>query len=301
MSIAKTLAWLGLIGWIGGGTYWHVCRIKGLCEIGPVQLSSSRDYAGLFIEDSTLFQVRSSNNLGFIRSGADPSLEVVRPELDSLAKYLRANPTKKLTITGFYDSEEKNNTVFPSLGIARASRIKQYLIRQGVVSEKIAIDGISKVLAFTPEDSTYGMAFTFITIPELVPPKAETEKELAASQKYESIFKPMDLYFPLGSSQYIKTPDNEKFVDEAKKYLAENPERVLMLTGHTDSQGADNWNLSLSKRRAESVKQALMNRGIKAKQLITDGKGETEPISNNETEAGRKANRRVSILVVTGS
>lgn len=124
-----------------------------------------------------------------------------------------------------------------------------------------------------------------------------TEDDLANSQKYASLFKPMNLYFKVNQADYIKTADNEKFVTEALAYLKANPSKSLQITGHTDSDGDDASNMRLSERRAADVKAKLVKRGFNADQLKTDAKGETSPIASNDTAEGKKANRRVEIVV----
>lgn len=129
-------------------------------------------------------------------------------------------------------------------------------------------------------------------------PLPKTEQGLAEAEKFTGdVFKTLDLYFPLGRTDYIRTPDNQQFVQEAQKYLREHPDKKLLLTGHTDDSGDDALNLRLSKRRAEAVKDRFRRLGIPATQLATDGKGETQPKADNATADGRRANRRVSIVM----
>ncbi|MCB9678059.1 MAG: OmpA family protein [Alphaproteobacteria bacterium] len=74
------------------------------------------------------------------------------------------------------------------------------------------------------------------------------------------------------------------------------PALSVTIEGHTDSDGSDAHNLDLSARRAASVVKWLTDRGIEAKRLKPVGKGETEPIADNATSAGRALNRRVQVL-----
>lgn len=69
----------------------------------------------------------------------------------------------------------------------------------------------------------------------------------------------------------------------------------IVVTGHTDSKGSDAYNLKLGERRAETVKQCLVDRGIPASRIIVRSKGKSDPIASNDTEEGRQANRRVEI------
>jgi OmpA-OmpF porin, OOP family len=129
------------------------------------------------------------------------------------------------------------------------------------------------------------------------PAAGTTEDDLAKNEKYSSVFKPMNLYFRTNEANYIKTDENQKFLDEAKAYLAEHKDKSLSLTGHTDSDGAEDANQRLSERRSSDVKKQLISKGFLAEQLATDAKGETQPIASNDTPEGKKANRRVTIVV----
>ena len=73
---------------------------------------------------------------------------------------------------------------------------------------------------------------------------------------------------------------------------------TIKIIGHTDSVGSERDNLGLSRRRAESIKRALVERGIEVFRLKTEGRGELEPVESNETEEGRAKNRRVTCVNV---
>ena len=73
---------------------------------------------------------------------------------------------------------------------------------------------------------------------------------------------------------------------------------VYKRQGHTDSVGSDAYNQKLSVRRAEAVKAYLVGKGVDAKRVYTEGKGEKQPVATNKTAAGRAQNRRVEIEVV---
>jgi len=80
--------------------------------------------------------------------------------------------------------------------------------------------------------------------------------------------------------------------------LQKNPETNIIVIGHTDNTGAPAYNLDLSIRRAASVKTYLATNGVDSTRLNVDGKGQTEPIADNTTDAGRAKNRRVEIVIV---
>jgi OmpA-OmpF porin, OOP family len=76
----------------------------------------------------------------------------------------------------------------------------------------------------------------------------------------------------------------------------DNVERITVV-GHTDSTGAADYNMDLSKRRAESVKAYMVEQGIDASLITTEGRGLTQPVASNDTTEGRRQNRRVEIIV----
>jgi outer membrane protein OmpA-like peptidoglycan-associated protein len=73
--------------------------------------------------------------------------------------------------------------------------------------------------------------------------------------------------------------------------------KKVQVEGHTDDRGNDRYNLELSGRRAASVVRFLVERGIAAERLSSQGFGETKPIASNKNEAGRGQNRRVEFLI----
>src|SRR5690606_24639217 len=91
---------------------------------------------------------------------------------------------------------------------------------------------------------------------------------------------------------------SEAVLKRALKVLKEYPNIRLSITGHTDSRGAHEHNLDLSKRRAAAVKKWLVDNGIEESRLETDGFGPDQPIDSNETKAGRSKNRRIEFKLL---
>lgn len=79
--------------------------------------------------------------------------------------------------------------------------------------------------------------------------------------------------------------------------MNDNPDFLLNIAGHTDSQGADDMNQKLSEDRANAVKDYLAKKGVAADRMTAEGFGETKPIDTNATAAGRRENRRVEFTV----
>lgn len=86
-------------------------------------------------------------------------------------------------------------------------------------------------------------------------------------------------------------------LDEIAKFLKASPALSVVVTGHTDSKGAFDYNVDLSKRRAAAVAAELANRyGIAAERLTPFGAGMASPIASNDEDAGRAKNRRVELV-----
>lgn len=96
----------------------------------------------------------------------------------------------------------------------------------------------------------------------------------------------------------IIKPQGRRGLDELAAKVAAIDLEVIIVSGHTDSIGADAYNQRLSLRRAEAVKRYLVGKGIPATRITAEGKGEKQPVASNRTRDGRAKNRRVEIEVI---
>ena len=92
--------------------------------------------------------------------------------------------------------------------------------------------------------------------------------------------------------------DFDQVVGSVAVVLKEFDKTILEITGHTDSTGSDSYNLQLSERRAQSVASALLKNGIASARMLTQGYGESRPIADNGSAAGRQENRRVELVLI---
>ncbi len=103
------------------------------------------------------------------------------------------------------------------------------------------------------------------------------------------------IHFDFNSAE-IK-PESEPVLKELAKFLLANPDVEVYIVGHTDSTGSLEWNMELSKRRAEAVVKFLIERyGINPARLEAFGVGPLAPVASNDTEEGRAKNRRVEVV-----
>lgn len=93
-------------------------------------------------------------------------------------------------------------------------------------------------------------------------------------------------------------PGAERNLQPLVDYLSNNPERDLLIEGHTDSVGDEQYNRELSRERAAAVQQFLTRQGISRDRLTVRGYGEQYPVASNDTDAGRQQNRRVDVVIL---
>ncbi len=105
-----------------------------------------------------------------------------------------------------------------------------------------------------------------------------------------------NIYFDFDKSDLQQ--DSFVELDRVVKFLNDNPDVKIEISAHTDSKGSDDYNLSLSQKRAESVVAFLAGAGIDPARLIAKGYGESVPIGDNNTEEGMAKNRRVEMKVL---
>jgi outer membrane protein OmpA-like peptidoglycan-associated protein len=87
-------------------------------------------------------------------------------------------------------------------------------------------------------------------------------------------------------------------LDVLHEFMKNKPKVTILVEGHTDNVGSNKANDALSLARAESVKKYLVNKGIEPRRIKTKGYGKRKPIADNDTEKGRKLNRRTEIVIV---
>ncbi len=99
------------------------------------------------------------------------------------------------------------------------------------------------------------------------------------------------------SNQSNLLPDAQSKLNEVAQVLLSTKERKIVVEGHTDSQGSDSSNQLLSQRRADAVRSFLVSAGYGADLITADGRGEGQPIADNQSAEGRANNRRVEIVI----
>ncbi len=104
-----------------------------------------------------------------------------------------------------------------------------------------------------------------------------------------------DVLFTSGKSDLNASATGS--LERLTSFLNRYPDRSVAIEGHTDSNGGDDYNLALSQRRAESVKDYLTGRGIGSMRIAAAGMGESRPLAGNDSVTGRQLNRRVEVII----
>jgi OOP family OmpA-OmpF porin len=94
------------------------------------------------------------------------------------------------------------------------------------------------------------------------------------------------------------TADSYPVLDQAAAGLVAHPRLRVELQGHTDSTGSKAYNMVLSGKRADAVREYLLHKGVNPQQLVSKGYGPTQPVADNTTKEGRAKNRRVVMEVL---
>ncbi|MEO2082776.1 MAG: OmpA family protein [Desulfurobacteriaceae bacterium] len=98
-------------------------------------------------------------------------------------------------------------------------------------------------------------------------------------------------------NSYKLKPEAKDIIRRIARTLKENPNTVIVVAGYTDSTGSFDYNVSLSEKRAEAVRNELILNGVNPTRIVVFGCGPKKPIAPNNTPEGRSLNRRVEIMV----
>jgi len=124
---------------------------------------------------------------------------------------------------------------------------------------------------------------------------ADDTAKLRCQRQFDKLLKNTQISFASGKALIKKT--SHGLLNQLAQTAQVCPDSILDIAGHTDSQGAPAKNLSLSRQRAQSVAQWLIQSGINKQRIKTIGYGSERPIADNSTESGRAENRRIEFIV----
>ncbi|HHF52778.1 MAG TPA: OmpA family protein [candidate division WOR-3 bacterium] len=157
-------------------------------------------------------------------------------------------------------------------------------------------------LMFVGDTNAYGILLTNLKVAKYTKKEAKPSPEKLGI-KVEKNKEGMKLTVPervlFNFNKFTLKPEAREALDVIAGVIRENPSRAILITGYTDNVGSKAYNLKLSLQRAQSVADYLMYcQNINPDKFKIEGKGEADPIANNNTEEGRAKNRRVEIKLV---
>jgi outer membrane protein OmpA-like peptidoglycan-associated protein len=190
--------------------------------------------------------------------------------------------------------EKVNQLAYLALRHAQAgeARISEARSRQEVAHAQQDRDRI--LLQARERETQNAQTQTAVAQTEL----AGARKELADLQAKQTdrglVLTLGDVLFDTGRATL--KPGADRTIERLAQALKDNPNTRVMIEGHTDSVGGDEYNMALSERRAEAVADALRFRGVPADRYEAKGLGKDFPVASNDTQSGRQQNRRVEIV-----
>lgn len=224
----------------------------------------------------------ASNIFSFGMSEAKVEMPVESAEmLKSITRYLVEYPEKTLTLTGEYLSlpYERNQTMYPNLGIARANAIKDVLVANGADEERIHTDAMQvKGQYMVGERMLGGITFLFDSkkiAQNEVQEESPSEDNVEGASQEEETEEPKEdapeLVFKYKRKSYSLDRKNKPALDNIRRLLRKNRSYKVMLIGYS-TKGEEASVRDLANRRARAVRRYLVDTGVRRKNIIVEAR-----------------------------
>ena len=247
-------------------------------KTGPDGTYTAEAAAGEYKVSAATKGYLPGTGVGIVKVGKITTIDVV------------LKPKPKPTILTVRVVHKKTGEPVPNAGImiknTQTGKVKGLKAPEGVYSDEKAQVGTYEVTAGAK-------AYETIKTTGVVEPQQENVIIVKLRKKIPKIGK---VQFAFDSAQLL--PAAFPVLDDVIKKieLTDVKFKKIVIEGHTSDEGSDEYNMNLSRRRAESVKKYLVSKGIAADILEVQPFGESQPITSNETEEGREINRRVEFI-----
>ena len=189
-----------------------------------------------------------------------------------------------LEIVGMYYEDEPAPEGYENMGLARAAALRALF--PDIPDERIRL----RARTINPDPKAENGYFAASEFKWLEPEKTEKES-------VEELADRVIIRFPYNSTTRIQNPQIDQYVEQLAERVKTTGEQIT-LTGHTSNEGQDDYNLKLGQARADVIRDLLLQKGVDAKLITVDSKGESQPVASNSTETGREENRRVELRLI---
>lgn len=243
--------------------------------------------------DDKYFTIGGSGETGYFASDRDgKGLDIYEIEIP---EEMRPQPT--IVVIGTVTDAKTNATISAYI------MIEDMNSNEMIAVNKSSADG--KYIIVLPAGKTYSVSankegFFFYSQLFDVPLKTEY-KEIKKDLQLKPIEKGTKVVFNnifFESGKAVLTPQSNLELEKIFDLLKANPTMVVEVGGHTDNVGDEDFNRKLSHDRAKAVREYLVNRGVNPDHIQAKGYGELNPVATNDTEDGRKANRRTEFVIL---
>jgi len=245
---------------------WYVCHIKGVCGDTVVQPAP--------------IPASAPDTRPLVFNWSDPAA-ITRASFptyrDSIVKALTKDNI--LEIIGLYFKGETSPKDFPNMGMARAAKIKGLFGKALPVERMLVSSRLINEKEGVREKPFESVLFHFLE---------ETKEEKVEIVEVENR---IIIHFPFNKAVKEADPKVDQYLEKLSQRLKQTNETVT-ITGHTDDIGDDKSNIALGRSRAVHIRDILIKKGIKKDRITIFSKGESQPIAENDSEAGRRRNRR---------
>lgn len=285
-------AWLTVLVfvlWAGGSWYWYVCRIQQSCPQWDQQAQSvtneesspeEAEPPGIPLDQPCPYPVGAKWSSPELSTG--PAYEQLK---DSLLQALGEDNI--LEIIGIWYEGEEAPPGQPNLGLARAQRFRE-MLGDALPDERVTISS----RRLTPPEGIEGQWIEALDFNFIAPDKPEEVEIVEVENRIE-------VHFPFNSTQAEIDQRVRDYLEKLAMRLKQTDETVTIV-GHTDNVGDEDSNYRLGLLRAQAMRDELVRKGVDPARIKVLSKGETEPIATNDTEQGRRKNRRAEIILESG-
>ena len=288
MAFSRVLPLLGLllIWLIGGLFYIH----KNCCsQIGQSAQSKILDSPSTAVGSSAVIlgEDDAKNLFAYSSHQLNQPLSVpFSKEIDDYLDKLINDKSQHLKIIGFYGHKEKNNSVFPNLGLSRANNLKKLFLDRNIDGSRIHIDG-KEMKSEDPEIvSTLNLA-----VMDARPMGNVTD------YKVQFEHNPIILYFKQGTDELLLSQEQKQSIYDLSQLMSLDSKLQVDLSCHEVSASSREKNNTLSKEKGQIVYKKLMESGMDVSRMNVIAYGQDRVISSNDSPEGKAKNSRIEISI----